>query len=50
MLPYFTEKFGNPSSVYSFASGNKEVIKLAVDGGADIGATDKEGKNPLIKK
>ncbi len=26
MLPYFTEKFGNPSSVYSFASGNKEVI------------------------
>lgn len=26
MLPYFTEKFGNPSSVYSFASGNKDVI------------------------
>ena len=26
MLPYFTEKFGNPSSVYTFASGNKEVI------------------------
>lgn len=26
MLPYFSEKFGNPSSVYSFASGNKEVI------------------------
>ncbi len=26
MLPYFTEKFGNPSSVYSFAAGNKEVI------------------------
>lgn len=26
MLPYFTEKYGNPSSVYSFASGNKEVI------------------------
>ncbi len=26
MLPYFTEKFGNPSSVYGFASGNKEVI------------------------
>lgn len=26
MLPYFTEKFGNPSSVYSFASGNKEAI------------------------
>ena len=26
MLPYFTENFGNPSSVYSFASGNKEAI------------------------
>lgn len=26
MLPYFTEKFGNPSSVYSFASGSKDVI------------------------
>lgn len=26
MLPYFTEKFGNPSSVYSFATGNKNVI------------------------
>lgn len=26
MLPYFTEKFGNPSSVYSFASKNKEAI------------------------
>ncbi len=26
MLPYFTENFGNPSSVYSFAAGNKEMI------------------------
>jgi len=26
MLPYFTEKFGNPSSVYSFAAANKEDI------------------------
>ena len=26
MLPYFTEKFGNPSSVYQFAAGNKSVI------------------------
>ena len=26
MLPYFTETYGNPSSVYSFASKNKEAI------------------------
>lgn len=26
MLPYFTEKFGNPSSVYSFAASNKGDI------------------------
>lgn len=26
MLPYFTEHYGNPSSVYSFAAQNKETI------------------------
>lgn len=26
MLPYFTEKYGNPSSVYSFAAQNKNII------------------------
>ena len=26
MLPYFTERFGNPSSVYEFASQNKKAI------------------------
>ncbi|MCI5595694.1 MAG: cysteine desulfurase NifS [Lachnospiraceae bacterium] len=26
MMPYFTEKFGNPSSIYGFAAGNKKVI------------------------
>ena len=26
MLPYFTESFGNPSSVYGFASQNKKAI------------------------
>ena len=29
MLPYFTEKFGNPSSVYDFASKNKAVVTQA---------------------
>lgn len=29
MLPYFTEKFGNPSSVYEFASKNKIVVDKA---------------------
>ena len=26
MIPYFTEYYGNPSSVYSFAAQNKDVI------------------------
>ena len=26
MLPFFTEHYGNPSSVYGFAAANKEVI------------------------
>ncbi|MBH1940141.1 cysteine desulfurase NifS [Mobilitalea sibirica] len=29
MLPYFTEKFGNPSSVYEFASQNKKAVDEA---------------------
>lgn len=31
MLPYYTEKFGNPSSVYGFASANKEAITAQRD-------------------
>ena len=31
MLPYFTESFGNPSSVYSFAAKNKEAISRQRD-------------------
>ena len=26
MMPYFTENYGNPSAIYSFASSNKDVI------------------------
>lgn len=29
MLPYFTEKFGNPSSVYEFAAQNKSAVTSA---------------------
>jgi len=29
MLPYFTNQFGNPSSIYSFSSGNKDAISNA---------------------
>lgn len=29
MLPYFTEKFGNPSSIYEFASQNKKAVDEA---------------------
>ncbi len=43
MLPYFTEKFGNPSSVYSFASGNKDVITKQRETIADaLGAKSNE--------
>ncbi len=35
MLPYFTEKFGNPSAVYDFASQNKKVITDVRDRIAD---------------
>lgn len=29
MLPYFTEKYGNPSSIYEFASQNKKAVDEA---------------------
>lgn len=29
MLPYFTEQYGNPSSVYDFSSGPKKAIAHA---------------------
>ena len=43
MLPYFTEHFGNPSSVYGFAAANKEVITRQRETIADtLGAKSNE--------
>ena len=43
MLPYFTEHYGNPSSVYSFSSGNKEMISKQREEIADtLGASANE--------
>lgn len=40
MLPYFTEKFGNPSSIYSISAENKKVITDAREViGKTIGTT-----------
>ena len=38
MLPYFTELYGNPSSVYGFASQNKEAVTVAREQIAKIAA------------
>ena len=29
MLPYFTEYYGNPSSIYDFAANSKEAVTNA---------------------
>ncbi|MDO4261693.1 MAG: cysteine desulfurase NifS [Eubacteriales bacterium] len=43
MLPYFTELYGNPSSVYSFSQKSKEAITAARETIADtIGASPEE--------
>lgn len=43
MLPYFTESYGNPSSLYGFASMNKDAISQARETiAATIGAKGKE--------
>ena len=36
MLPYFTENYGNPSSVYGFAAKNKEAVYMQREAIADI--------------
>lgn len=43
MLPYFTESYGNPSSVYNFAAGAKSAVDKSRDAIADfIGAKSEE--------
>lgn len=42
MLPYFTENYGNPSSVYSFAAKNKEAITRQREVIADALSAKKE--------
>lgn len=43
MLPYFTENYGNPSSVYSFASKNKNAVNMQREIIADaLGAKSNE--------
>ena len=29
MLPYFTEEYGNPSSIYAIARSNKQAVETA---------------------
>ena len=28
MMPYFCERYGNPSSIYSIGKSNKEIINI----------------------
>lgn len=43
MLPYFTENYGNPSSIYAFAGKSKEAIEVAREQvAAIIGASERE--------
>ena len=43
MLPYFTEKFGNASSIYSIGRESKKAIEEASDRvAAALGAQSKE--------
>ena len=45
MLPYFTEYYGNPSSVYEFASESKKAVSNARRTIAEtLGAQEKIGR------
>ena len=30
MMPYFSEEYGNPSSIYSFAGKSKKAVELSL--------------------
>ena len=47
MLPYFTEHYGNPSSVYSFAAQNKEVISTSREKSLQMHSVPKQKKFTL---
>ena len=36
MMPYFTESFGNPSSLYTLGQQNKEVVRAAREKVAEV--------------
>ena len=43
MMPYFTEKFGNPSGIYTFASKNRNIVNSVRDTiASSIGARSEE--------
>ena len=42
MLPYFTEFYGNPSSVYDFAGKSKEAVTTAREQIAEVIGAKKE--------
>ena len=47
MMPYLTEQYGNPSSLYAFAQNAKEALENARKTVADIiGAQPKEITRP----
>ena len=43
MMPYFTEKYGNPSSVYSLGNISKRAVESAREKVAKVLHADKKG-------
>ena len=49
MMPYFTEKFGNPSSIYSYGRESRLAIEMARNAGKRI-QMGKNGKKGVMEK